>query len=116
MSGRGFASAEAKPLLPKAHCMGKIKIPKSKKIAIGQAIRSRWHFSLRFDIPQTERHQHHQVRLARQIPRRHPQQRQLLRFLRIQAQEVRHRRNRIGRITRACSTSATCFAIFASIV
>ena len=41
MSGRGFASAEANPLLPKAHCMGKIKIPKSKKIAIGQAIRSR---------------------------------------------------------------------------
>lgn len=40
MSGKGFASAEAKPLLPKAHCMGKIKIPKSKKIAIGQAIRS----------------------------------------------------------------------------
>lgn len=60
MSGKGFASAEAKPLLPKAHCMGKIKIPKSKKIAIGQAIRSRWHFSLRFDIPQTQRHQHHQ--------------------------------------------------------
>lgn len=30
MSGRVFASAEAKPLLPKAHCMGKIKIPKSK--------------------------------------------------------------------------------------
>lgn len=31
MSGKGFASAEAKPLLPKAHCMGKIKIPQSKK-------------------------------------------------------------------------------------
>lgn len=31
MSGRWFASAETKPLLPKAHCMGKIKIPKSKK-------------------------------------------------------------------------------------
>lgn len=51
MSGKGFASAEAKPLLPKAHCMGKIKIPKSKKIAIGQAFCSRWHFHYAFTFP-----------------------------------------------------------------
>lgn len=36
MSGKGFASAEAKPLLPKARCMGKIKIPKSKKSPSGK--------------------------------------------------------------------------------
>lgn len=36
MSGKGFASAEAKPLLPKARCIGKIKIPKSKKSPSGK--------------------------------------------------------------------------------
>lgn len=50
MSGKGFASAEANPLLPKARCIGKIKIPKSKKSPSGKqfAPDGIFHYALTF--------------------------------------------------------------------